>query len=149
MSAFTAAIFATKPRTKDIEHSLNAYALLFEGERPVWEIHIEGKVFQYISRPDHILEEGVMQLNKHCQPTSQAIDLLHSGIHFTLLTWPGVYMPHKDEQIAKWQEEGVIIAERVELVVRKEEDEKLREMKGFVDTMNGLIDSSFKTTEIS
>ena len=139
MSAFTAAIFATKPRTKDIEHSLNAYALLFEGERPVWEIHIEGKVFQYISRPDHILEEGVMQLNKHCQPTSQAIDLLHSGIHFTLLTWPGVYMPHKDEQIAKWQEEGVIIAERVELVVRKEEDEKLREMMGFVDTLKRII----------
>ena len=140
MSAFTAAIFATKPRTKDIEHSLNAYALLFEGERPVWEIHIEGKVFQYISRPDHILEEGVMQLNKHCQPTSQAIDLLHSGIHFTLLTWPGVYMPHKDEQIAKWQEEGVIIAERVELVIRNEEDRKLREMKGFLDTLNKLVD---------
>ena len=55
-------------------------------------------------------------------------------------------MPNKDSQIAKWQEEGVIIAERVELVVRKEEDEKLREMKGFVDTMNGLIDSSCKTT---
>jgi len=50
--------------------------------------------------------------------------------------------------IAKWQEEGLIITERVELVVRKKEDEKLREMKGFVDTMDGLIDSSFKTTEI-
>jgi hypothetical protein len=149
MSAFTAAIFATKPRTKDIEHSLNAYALLFEGERPVWEIHIEGKVFQYISNPEDILEEGVMQLNTYCQPANQAIDLLHSGIHFTLLTWPGVYMPNKDAQIAKWQEEGVIIAERVELVVRKEEDEKLREMKGFVDTLNNLIDSSFKTPEIS
>ena len=148
MSAFTAAIFATKPRTKDIEHSLNAYALLFEGERPVWEIHIEGKVFQYISTPEDILEEGLIQLNKHCQPQNQAIDLLHSGIHFTLLIWPGVYMPNKDAQIAKWQEEGVIIAERVELVVRKEEDEKLREMKGFVNTMNGLLDGSFKTTEI-
>jgi len=81
-----AAIFATKPRTNDIEHSLNAYALLFEGERPVWEIHIEGKVFEYISSPEDILEEGVKELNKHCQPTNQAIDLLHSGIHFTLLT---------------------------------------------------------------
>jgi hypothetical protein len=148
MSAFTAAIFATKPRINDIEHSLNAYALLFEGERPVWEIHIEGKVFQYISSPEHILEEGVMQLNKHCQPTNQAMELLHSGIHFTLLTWPGVYMPNKDAQIEKWQEEGVIIAERVELVVRNEEVKKFKEMKGFVDTMNGLLDSSFKTTEI-
>ena len=44
MSAFAATIFATKPRRNDIEHSLTAYALLFEGERPVWEIHIEGKV---------------------------------------------------------------------------------------------------------
>ena len=148
MSAFTAAIFATKPRTNDIEHSLNAYALLFEGERPVWEIHIEGKVFQYISTPEDILEEGVMQLNKHCQLSNQAIDLMHSGIHFTLLTWPGVYMPNKDAQIAKWQKEGVIIAERVELVVRKEEEKKLREMKGFVDTLNGLVDSSFKTIEM-
>jgi hypothetical protein len=149
MSAFTAAIFATKPRTNDIEHRLNAYALLFEGERPVWEIHIEGKVFQYISSTEHILEEGVMQLNKRCQPPNQAIDLLHSGIHFALLTWPGVYMPNKDAQISKWQKEGVIIAERVELVVRKEEDEKLKDMKEFVDTLNSLIDSSFKTTEIS
>ena len=148
MSAFTAAIFATKPRRNDIEHSLKAYALLFEGERPVWEIHIEGKVFQYISSPEHILEEGVIQLNTYCQPPNQAIDLLNSGIHFTLLTWPGVYMPNKDAQIAKWQQEGVIIAERVELVIRKEEDEKFREKKVFVDTMNGLIDSSFKTTEI-
>ena len=115
MSAFTAAIFATKPRTKDIEHSLNAYALLFEGERPVWEIHIEGKVFQHISSPENILEEGLQQLNTYCQTTNQAINLLHSGIHFTLLTWPGVYMPNKDEQIAKWQEEGVIITERVNL----------------------------------
>ena len=123
MSAFTAAIFATKPRTNDIEHRLNAYALLFEGESPIWEIHIEGKVFQYISTPEEILEEGVMQLNKHCQTTSQALDLLHSGIHCTLHTWPGVYMPNRDAQIAKWQEEGVIIAERVALVVRNEEDQ--------------------------
>ena len=140
MSAFTAAIFATKPRTNDIELRLNAYALLFEGERPVWEIHIEGKVFQYISTPEDILEEGVMQLNKHCQPPNQAIDLLHSGIHFTLLTWPGVYIPNKEAQITKWQEEEVIIAERVELMVRKQEDEKLREMKCFVDTLMGLVE---------
>ena len=115
MSAFTAAIFATKPRRNDIEHSLTAYALLFEGERPVWEIHIEGKVFQYISNPENILEEGVLQLNTYYQPSNQAIDLLHSGIHFTLLTWPGVYMPNKEEEIAKWQEQGVIINERVAL----------------------------------
>lgn len=42
----------------------------------------------------------------------------------------------------------MVIAEQVELVVRKQEEEKLREMKGFVDTLNGLLDSSFKTTEI-
>jgi hypothetical protein len=148
MPAFTAAIFATKPRTNDIKHSLNVYALLFEGERPVWEIHIEEKVFQCISTPEDILEEGVMQLNKHCLPSNQAIGLLHSGIHFTLITWPGVYMPNKVAQIAKWQKEGVIIAERIELVVRKEEDEKLRKMKEFVDTLNNLIDISFKTIEI-
>jgi len=115
MSAFTAAIFATKPRRNDIEHSLTAYALLFEGERPVWEIHIEGKVFLYISSPEHILEESLLQLNTYCQLPNQAIDLLHSGIHFTLLTWPGVYMPNKEEEIAKWQEQGVIINERVAL----------------------------------
>ena len=105
-------------------------------------------MFQHIYTPEDILEEGVMQLNTYCQPANQAIELLHSGIHFTLLTWPGVYMPNKDAQIAKWQEEGVIIAERVELVVRNDEDKKLKEMKGFVDTMNGLIDSSFKNIEI-
>ena len=149
MSAFTAAIFATKPRTNDIEHSLSAYSLLFEGERPVWEIHIEGKVFEYISSPDHILEEGVMQLNKHCQPTNQAIELLHSGIHFTLLTWPGVYMPNKDAQIAKWQKEGVIITERVELVLRKEIGE-LREIILTKDVTKYAVNSdTFSGADVS
>ena len=140
MSAFTAAIFATKPRTNDFDHSLNGYALLFEGERPVWEIHIEGKVFQFISSPEHILEEGLMQLNTHCQPDNQAIDLLHSGIHFTLLTWPGVWMPNKDEQITNWQKKGVNVVERLELNIKNEEDQKLKKMTGFVNTLNRLVD---------
>jgi hypothetical protein len=71
MSAFISAIFAAKPRTNDIEHSLNAYAFLFEGERPVWEIHFEGKVFEYIYSPEHILQQGVLKLKANCQLLNQ------------------------------------------------------------------------------
>jgi hypothetical protein len=114
MSAFTAAIFATTTRTNEIEQRLNAYAFLFEGERPVWEIHSEGKVFQIVCLPDNILEQGVLQINMHyCQHIYQSSDNINSDIQFTLITWPGVHIPNKDEQIAKWKKEGVKISERI------------------------------------
>jgi len=114
MSAFTATIFATTTRTNDIEQRLNAYAFLFEGERPVWEIHTEGKVFQFVCQPDNILEQGVLQLNmRYCQYNNQSTDIIKSDIKFTLITWPGVCMPNKDEQIAKWQKEGVLVHEKI------------------------------------
>ena len=48
------------------------------------------------------------------------------GNPFTLLTRPGVYIPNKVAQIAKWQEKVVIVAERVD----------------FVDTINRLVDNA-------
>ncbi len=141
MSAFTATIFATTTRTNDIEQRLNAYAFLFEGERPVWEIHTEGKVFQIVCLPDNILEQGVLQINMHyCQHTNQSSDNINSDIQFTLITWPGVCMPNKQEQIAIWQQQGVNIAERIELNIKNEEDLKLKKMTEFVNTLNKLVD---------
>ena len=97
MSAFTATIFATTTLTNDIEQRLNAHAFLFEGERPVWEIHTEGKVFHFVCQPDNILEQGVLQLNMHyCQNTNQSNDNINSDIHFALITWPRVRMPNKE-----------------------------------------------------
>lgn len=113
MSAFTATIFATTTRTNDIEQRLNAYAFLFEGERPVWEIHTEGKVFHSVCQPDNILEQGILQINKHCHPNDQSNDIINSGIQFTLITWPGIYMPNKKQQIANWQLQGINIVERI------------------------------------
>ena len=135
MSSFTASLFATKPLTN--EHRLSAYALLFEGSRPTWEIHIGGKIFRFNPHPDHILEDGLWQLNMYCQiPESEykhdvhdaapltleeefgeeaclaarktlTENLLKTGQHFRLLTWPGVWMPNKETQIANWQKAGV------------------------------------------
>ena len=141
MSAFTAAIFATTTRTNEIEQRLNAYAFLFEGERPVWEIHTEGKVSQFVCQPDNILEQGVLQLNMHyCQNTNQSNDNINSDIHFALITWSGVSMPNKEEQIAKWQQQGVNIAERIEIGIKNEEELKLKKMTEFVNTLNKLVD---------
>ena len=141
MSAFTAAIIATKPRTNDIEHSLNAYALLFEGERPVWKIYMEGKEAYFICQLDNILEQGVVQLNTHyCQHNDQSTNNINPDIQFTLITWPGVGMPNKDDQIAKLKKEGVNIVERVGIVIKNEEDQKLKKMTEFVNTLNRLVD---------
>ena len=62
MPAFSAAIFATRPRPMGDEHSLIAYALLFEGSRPHWELHLEDKVFRFISEPPFIMEDGLAQI---------------------------------------------------------------------------------------
>jgi hypothetical protein len=51
MAEFTAALFATKERNPGQEHSLIAHALLFEGSRPCWEIHIGGMVFRFNPNP--------------------------------------------------------------------------------------------------
>jgi len=58
MPEFSAAIFATSERLFGQEHGLIAQALLFEGSRPYWEIHIGGKKFLFIAHPDFILEDG-------------------------------------------------------------------------------------------
>ena len=164
MSSFTASLFATMPLTN--EHRLSAYALLFEGSRPTWEIHIGGKIFRFNPHPDHILEDGLWQLNMYCQiPEAEykhdvhdaapftleeefgeeaclaarktlTDNLLKTGQHYRLLTWPGVWMPTTDTQIADWQKAGVPI--------NAPADEKLQQMKKFVDSLTKAIDEEGK-----
>ena len=164
MSSFTASLFATMPLID--EHRLIAYALLFEGSRPTWEIHIGSKVFRFNPHSDHILEDGLWQLNLYCQiPQAEykhdvhntapltleeefgeeacqsvrknlAADLLKTGFHFRLVTWPGVWMPNKETQIADWQKAGVPI--------NTQADEKLYQMKKFVDSLSKAIDEEGK-----
>ena len=164
MSSFTASLFATMPLPNG--HRLIAYALLFEGSRPTWEIHIGSKVFRFNPHSDHILEVGLWQLNLYCQiPQAEykhdvhntapltleeefgeeacqsvrknlAADLLKTGFHFRLVTWPGVWMPNKETQIADWQKAGVPI--------NTQADEKLYQMKKFVDSLSKAIDEEGK-----
>ena len=139
MSTFTAAIFATKERITGPEHTLVAHALLFEGSRPYWEIHINKKIFSFIPHPDFILEDGLWQLNAYCQipereykhdvSNNDPITLeeefgeetcsncrtnitkeLSTDIQFRLITWPGVWMPNKEEKIKEWKVQGVNIS---------------------------------------
>lgn len=140
MPAFTAAIFATTPRSGMSDgHGLWAYALLFEGSRPCWEIHIQDKLFRFIPHPDHILEEGLSQLTMYItmpqqdwryDPTNRppltlleelgpeickqirdelAEDLKASGLHFRVITWPDVWMPNLKKQVANWRKAGIKI----------------------------------------
>jgi hypothetical protein len=143
MPEFTAALFAKKERPHGQEFSLIAHALLFEGSKPYWEIYIGEKTFRFIANPDFILEDGLWQLNNYCQipeneykqdknnntpisleeefgekicmeaRTEIAQSLAEAGFHFTLVTWPGVWMPKLDEKLTDWKSLGVNISNRL------------------------------------
>ncbi|MEY4702704.1 MAG: hypothetical protein RIR96_601 [Bacteroidota bacterium] len=138
MSSITAAIFATKV-TSTQEHQLTAYALLFEGSVPVWEIHIGGKVFRFIANTDYILEDGLWQLIDYCnipraeyvhdvsnnipnpieeemgedickeQRENITVKLYENNLHFKITTWPGVWMPKLNQKIEEWNSYGIQI----------------------------------------
>ena len=142
MPEFTAALFAKKERPHGQEYSLVAHALLFEGSKPYWEIYIGEKIFRFIAHPDFILEDGLWQLNTYCQiPESEykydvsanapialeeefgeaycnqerkelAKELAKSDLHFTLVTWPGVWMPKLEEKLQQWTSVGVNVSLR-------------------------------------
>jgi len=139
MPEFSAALFATQEKPFGKEHGLIAHALLFEGSRPYWEVHIGEKIFRFISHPDFLLEDGLWQLNNYCQiPASEykydvsgnapltleeefgedicseyrnniVKELTETGIHYKLVTWPGVWMPKLDYKINNWQNAGINI----------------------------------------
>jgi hypothetical protein len=142
MPEFTAALFAKRERPHGQEYSLVAHALLFEGSKPYWEVYVGEKTFRFIAHPDHLLEDGLWQLNNYCQiPESElkydvsintpiplelefgekickearneiGKDLSAAGFHFTLVTWPGVWMPKLDEKLAIWKSMGANISYR-------------------------------------
>jgi hypothetical protein len=119
MPSFTAAVFVTAPRTLDNEHRLVLHALLYEGSRPYWEVHLEDKLFRFIPHPQHILEDGLGQMvmyvsipkhewegDVHNAPAevleeelgtatckrlrdTLAQDMIATGCHYQVLLWPG------------------------------------------------------------
>ena len=62
MPSFSAAIFITRPRPFGTEQNLVAHALLLEGHRPHWQMHMEDEIFRFIPDPLHIIEDGLLQL---------------------------------------------------------------------------------------
>ena len=139
MPEFTAAIFATKNRPRGEEQSLIAHALLFEGSRPCWEIHIHDKVFRFIPNPGFIMEDGLWQLNDYCHISeseykydqhqnvpltleeefgeaicaenrnSIATNLASNGVTFKLITWPGLAIHNLSKKIDVLKKAGVSI----------------------------------------
>lgn len=137
MPAFSAAIFATRPRPMGDEHSLVAYALLFEGSRPHWELHIEDKVFRFIPDPPFIIEDGLAQIaaftsgnakqwsddmqkrgatelweflgEDQCNELRENLvkDLSVLGLHCRIITWPGIAMPELAGKVESWKKLGV------------------------------------------
>ena len=142
MPEFTAALFAKKERPHGQEFSLIAHALLFEGSKPYWEVYIGEKCFRFIGHPDFLLEDGLWQLNSYCQipeaeykhdvsynnpltleeefgekictdeRTNIAKTLAEAGFHFTLVTWPGVWITKLEEKLVEWKTKGVNISYR-------------------------------------
>jgi len=137
MPAFSAAIFATRPRPMGDEHSFIAYALLFEGSRPHWELHVEEKVFRFIPDPTFIMEDGLAQIaaftsgnakqwstdmqksgapllwellgEDHCKELRENLveDLSALGLHCRIITWPGIAMLELAGKVEKWNKLGV------------------------------------------
>lgn len=139
MPAFTAAVFVTAPRPMDNEHSLRAYALLYEGSRPHWELHIENRVFRFIPDPAFILEDALAQLHMYitmpgkewqydpdvdaavdlseelgeemCQDMRDTLsaDLSAHDLYYRIITWPGVHMPGLRSKVEDWKKAGAKI----------------------------------------
>ncbi len=139
MPEFTAAIFATKNRPWGKEQSLIAHALLFEGSRPCWEIHIHDKVFRFIPSPSFIIEDALWQINDYCHISeneykhdqhqnapltleeefgesicaesrnSITTQLANNGVNFRLITWPGLGIFNLSEKIDALKQAGVNI----------------------------------------
>jgi hypothetical protein len=143
MAEITAALFATQERTHGDEHRLIAYAFLYEGARPYWEVHIGGKLFRFIPNPDFLLEDGLSQLNMYCQiPENEykhdvsdnapltleeelgedefkklreelVKDLLENNHHFKLVQWPGFWLNKWNDKIKIMQDAGVNITAQI------------------------------------
>lgn len=137
MPAFTAAIFATTLRSNGPDCSLQAYALLFEGSRPHWELHIANKVFRFIPDPAFIMEDALAQLHLYstmpgkewqydpqtdaavvlneelgedgCAELRQTLvaDLAAQNLHYRIISWPGLAMPALRSKVEAWQKAGV------------------------------------------
>ena len=120
MPEFSAALFATQERPFGKEHGLIAHALLFEGSRPYWEVHIGEKIFRVVSHPLEykydVSGNAPLTLEEEfgediCSEYRNNIvkELTETGIHFKLVTWPGVWMPKLDYKINNWQNAGINI----------------------------------------
>lgn len=150
MPSFSAAIFVTSKRPLSDEQDLEAYAFLFEGSRPYWEIHIDQELFRFIPDPSFMFEEGVWQLLAYCKrsdervllkPNSSGAALLSdhfseeelskarqgissrvgiSGYSFALLNMPGSGITGKEKELVNWQDAK----------------KTLKEIKSFLDGMN-------------
>jgi hypothetical protein len=60
MASFTAALFVTQQRPMDEEHNLSVHALLYEGDKPKWNIIFSGNEYQLIPDPSFILEDCLL-----------------------------------------------------------------------------------------
>jgi hypothetical protein len=139
MPSFSAALFATTPRTFNNEQSLWAHAILKEGSRPCWEIHIHEKLFRFIPDARHIVEDGLWQLMDYCQiPQNELMydvsgnapltleeefgeeicvarraalgkDMIDSGLTISLVTWPGIEENMLNQNLDRLKQSGINI----------------------------------------
>jgi len=139
MPTFTAALFATTNRQHQPEQSIRAHAILTEGHRPCWEIHVGDKIFRFIPDTRHIIEDGIWQLMDYCQipeyeyahdvhynapitleeefgretcvsrRATLTKDLIDAGINISLMTWPGIDEYPLNESLSKLKEADINI----------------------------------------
>lgn len=150
MAAFSAALFATGDRPDNHETSLIAYALLFEGSKPFWELHMQGEHYLVFADPEHILDDGIWMLYSLCNEfrtgakaimkageifeTCNHFDakareekhreaktgLVCSGIHLQLINFPGSSLAGQEKAVEEI----------------KEDSKRMTDMLGFIQELN-------------
>jgi hypothetical protein len=140
MTNILSIITATQLHPNKEDHQLIGQAILVDGRRPHWELHMRDRVINFIPDANHLVEEGLSQLNTYtqiphsmysddpnynipdtlvnefgeeeCQQLRAELekDLFNSELHFTLQCSPSL----KDSKIAnkvdQWKGNGVKIA---------------------------------------
>jgi hypothetical protein len=140
MTNILSIITATQLHPNKEDHQLIGQAILVDGRTPHWELHMRDRVINFIPDANHLMEDGLSQLNTYtqipysmysddpnynepdtlvnefgeeeCQQLRAELekDLLISGLHYNLQCFPSLQDLKLANQVKQWKAKGVKIA---------------------------------------
>lgn len=140
MTNILSIITATQLHPNKEDHQLIGQAILVDGRTPHWELHMRDRVINFTPDANHLIEDGLSQLNTYtqipysmysddpnynepdtlvneygeeeCQQlrTELEKDLLNSGLHYTLQCFPSLQDLKLANLVKQWKANGVKVA---------------------------------------